>query len=461
MKKPDGEFFDKEVRLFPTAHISSEREAELRATAALLCVIRAVSEFGRKVVKLCGGPAGSARCYAEVSFKLSRKGKAPRDLRPDALVVVQRGKTKWSALVETKVGDAVLDSQQLHRYLQLAKQENIDAVITVSNQSATAGALPPVRLGGRRLKKPVRAIHFSWARLLSEARVLLRNARVQDTDQEWILCEWVKYLGDAQSKIITQPTLSSHWAAFVRAARARSLGHSQGEMDAVCEAWVAYLPKLVFRLRAKLGVDADQVLSRAHKKEPAVRLKDLGDCVARGGPLEGVIRIPNTVGDISISLDPAVQVVRYSLDIDAPREGYQATRLNWLSRQLRSLSFPKNADIVASWETRGLKTLSPLVAFLEDPHALARSSENIALPKEVQPRSFTIKWSEDIPKCRGKNSGPVLASISEGVERFYRDLVEHLRPHTPRAPRMVSTDGDDSRKERRNAGEPPEESKSD
>lgn len=55
-----------EVRLFPTIRISSPREAELRATAALLAIVPAVSELGRAVVKAAGGPFGRIRCYTEV-----------------------------------------------------------------------------------------------------------------------------------------------------------------------------------------------------------------------------------------------------------------------------------------------------------------------------------------------------------------------------------------------------------
>jgi len=54
------------VRLFPTIRIATTAEAETRATAALLAMLRAVSEFGRTVVKLAGGPAGKIECYTEV-----------------------------------------------------------------------------------------------------------------------------------------------------------------------------------------------------------------------------------------------------------------------------------------------------------------------------------------------------------------------------------------------------------
>lgn len=40
------------VRLFSSASIRNTKEAEIRATASLLSMIKAVSEFGRLIVKL-------------------------------------------------------------------------------------------------------------------------------------------------------------------------------------------------------------------------------------------------------------------------------------------------------------------------------------------------------------------------------------------------------------------------
>src|SRR5512134_1490162 len=70
------------VRLFPTIRINTPAEAETRATAALLATLRAVSEFGRVVVKLAGGPAGKPDCYTEVPYE-DRSQVPPATLRPD------------------------------------------------------------------------------------------------------------------------------------------------------------------------------------------------------------------------------------------------------------------------------------------------------------------------------------------------------------------------------------------
>ena len=47
----NGRLVDHEVRLFPTVRISSEKEAEMRATASLLSVVLSVPDFGRAVVR--------------------------------------------------------------------------------------------------------------------------------------------------------------------------------------------------------------------------------------------------------------------------------------------------------------------------------------------------------------------------------------------------------------------------
>ena len=78
------EFEGHEARLFPSAHISSTREAELRAASSLLAMVRAVSEFGRIVVRAAGGPGGRIACYTEVSFK---RGDPPlKTVRPDGII---------------------------------------------------------------------------------------------------------------------------------------------------------------------------------------------------------------------------------------------------------------------------------------------------------------------------------------------------------------------------------------
>ena len=176
----------REVRLFPSVHLSSDREAELRATASLLAAIHAVSEFGRRIVSLSNGPKGQLACHTEVSAKLEEiRGDAPKKLSLDGVLSVKRGKTHWVAFIEVKVGTAKLSEDQedqIDKYHQLAKQEKANVLITVSNQPARADGGPPLTLD-RRCNIPV--VHFSWERLLSEARSLVKRFQIPIKSGFW------------------------------------------------------------------------------------------------------------------------------------------------------------------------------------------------------------------------------------------------------------------------------------
>ncbi|WP_337288933.1 hypothetical protein [Candidatus Methylomirabilis sp.] len=422
-----------EVRLFPSVHVSSEREAELRATASLLATMRAVSEFGRTIVKLAGGPAGRLCCFTEVPFQLGKgTGQAPEYLRPDGVLTVERGKTRWDALVEVKVGTANLEQDQVDRYHRLAKQERLQALITVSNQPAQANGSPPVNVDGRR---SIPVVHFSWERLLSEAQVLSRKKEVSDSDQKWMLDEWIRYVEDPDSRIIVAPDLGSKWGDVLGAARTNALSPSSPELQDVARSWVGYLRKAALRLRAKLGVEVEVRMSRSEREDSELQARNVVN--AKEGTLTGILRVPDAAGDITIKVILPSQSVQYILQVAAPTEGRQATRVNWLSRQLREDRLPTGElAVTADWTIRGLITTVGARDFLEDTNRLCLDKAGASVPRDANPRSFQVVWTRALSKSRGRSSAPVLKGISDGLEEFYHGVVQDIVPFVPKAPRL-------------------------
>ncbi len=455
--RQDATMSGHEVRLFPSVHIKSDREAELRATASLLAMIRAVSEFGRTIVRIAGGPAGRLFCFTEVPYQLDGgDGNPPEELRPDGIVQVVRGKTRWVALVEVKVGKASLDPEQVDKYHRLARDEGANALITVSNQPALPDGRPPVTLDGRRLRS-IPVSHFSWERLLSEAQLLSRKKEVADPDQKWILDEWIRYIDDPVSRIIVPPDLGSHWGHVLKAARTGALDQSDSELRDVAGFWVGYLRKAVLRLRAKLGVDVQIRLSRKEKSDSELHLERLIASVRANGPLSGVLRVPDAAGDIQIEVFLNSRSVRYGLEVGAPTEGRQTTRIKWLSRQLRGRSLPTDLLVTAGWSARGLFTSAPASKLVENPGVLLVDRKGASLPKDVNPKVFLLQWTTRLQAGRGGSSERVLEGISKGLEDFYLGVVEDLVPFVPPAPRLVTKqekpeDGDSTPQE--SGGEP-------
>jgi hypothetical protein len=54
------------------------------------------------------------------------------------------------------------------------------------------------------------ALRSDWDRLLSEARMLSQKSEIADSDQCWMLSEWIKYVADPTSQIIEPPQLGEH-----------------------------------------------------------------------------------------------------------------------------------------------------------------------------------------------------------------------------------------------------------
>ncbi|MFI5937115.1 hypothetical protein [Actinoplanes sp. NPDC051494] len=80
-------------------------------------VMSSVREFGRAIVQPLGAPAGSLQTFIEVPFKHGEK-----PCFPDGLIRVVRGQRQWTALVEVKTAGNELETEQLERYLDVAKE---------------------------------------------------------------------------------------------------------------------------------------------------------------------------------------------------------------------------------------------------------------------------------------------------------------------------------------------------
>ena len=152
-----------EARLIPTSGINGAQEQERRATSALLAVMTSVREFGRALTQPLGAPSGTVAAFIEVPFTLGEVR-----CQPDGLIRVSRGKAMWTALVEVKTGTNMLEATQLETYLDVAREQGFDAVVTVSNEIAPVAGQHPTKVDKRKLKK-VALHHFAWSQVLATA----------------------------------------------------------------------------------------------------------------------------------------------------------------------------------------------------------------------------------------------------------------------------------------------------
>lgn len=411
-----------QARLIPTSGISGAEEQERRATSALLAVMSVVKEFGRAMLNPLGAMSGPVETFVEVPFLLAEKR-----CYPDGLIRVTRGGRTWTALVEVKTGKNPLQAEQLENYLDIARDEGFDALITISNEIPPIAGQHPTKIDKRKLRR-VALHHWSWTDVLSVAVIQKEHRGVSDPEQAWILGELIRYLEHPRSGALELEDMGMHWVAVREAVTTGTLRSSDKAALEVVARFDALLRYASLRLGRQLGTDVLHVLTRKELADPQLRAQSLLTSLVGDGVLSGAIRIPNTVAPIHLTADLRAGRISCYVDIEAPKQGRAATRVNWLVRQLKGA--PDSVRVEAfALNTRGAGATELLGRVREDPNLL------IADPKR-ELRSFRVAMSAAMGAKRGRGQGTFIESVLNLIDLFYGDVMQHLKAWAAAPPKM-------------------------
>jgi hypothetical protein len=409
------------ARLIPTSGINGQEEAEKRATSALLAVMGAVREFGLAVVRPLGAPAGTLSTFIEVPFKLG-----DRTCYPDGLIETSRAGVTWTALVEVKTGGVSLERSQVETYLDVARENGFNVVLTISNQLSPAPGVHPVDVDRRRLKK-VALNHLSWAEVLTLAVQQRVHRGVDDPDQSWILGELIRYLEHPASGALDFSDMGGSWVPVREAVAASTLRpHDKGLPDVVSR-WEQLLRFAALRLGRELGADVQVLLSRKEIADPSLRLADQAKGLVEVGRLSGALRIPDAIASLDVVADLRAGRITVSADVDAPREGRPATRVNWLIRQLKAAPDGLRIDAFALGSRTSASAL--LRDVRENPAILINDPK-----REI--RLFRLAATSPLGSKRGTGRASFIDSVLSAIDGFYGVVVQGLRPWATKAPQF-------------------------
>ncbi len=410
-----------QARLIPTSGINGQDEAERRATSALLAVVSAVREFGAAIARPLGAPAGQLSTFIEVPFPLG-----DRTVQPDGVIQTSRAGRQWTALVEVKTSDAVLQREQIEAYLDVAREAGFDAVLTISNQIESAPGVHPVEVDRRKLKR-VALHHLSWAEILTIAVQQRVHRGVSDPDQAWILAELIRYLEHPKSGALDFTDMGSSWVTVRESLLAGTLRQNDKGLGEVISRWEQLLRFAALRMGRELGADVQVALSRKEVADPSLRCQEQTASLVTKGALHGSLRIPDAIGPLTVVADVRAGTVTVSIDADAPREGRPTTRVSWLTRQLKDA--PDGLRIEA-WSVNSRTSTSELLrAVREDPSVLIDDPTK-------DPRAFRISAVSAIGTKRGTGRGSYIDSVLAAIDGMYSTVVQNLRPWVSRAPQL-------------------------
>ena len=416
---------------------------ELRATSALLAVLSAVDEFGMAFVRPFDAPKGKLEAYTEIPFKLSEE----KEFQPDGLLRVRRGKRLWTALVEVKTANNLLEQKQIEEYLDVARQEHFDCLITISNQIARIPGEHPVTVHGGKLRS-VGLHHVSWSRVLTLAHVQ-QHSGVADKDQAWILDELIRYLAHENAGAVDFQDMGKHWVKVRSAVRNDSLLESDNAVEEIAGRWEELLTFVALKLGRRLGAGVQETLSKAERQDLSVRIRKIVKSLASTGEMTGAIHIPNTVGDIEIVADLRGQQISASVLISAPESGRATKKINWLLHQLRkespdSRTANRDSLFIESWGARNRRLRADSFSEIDqDPKKLVPADNRDIVAFRVTLR----KKMGEAGRARGEEidqrKRAFVDSVLKTVEDFYDGTVQHLQLWQRPAPKMLETASND------------------
>lgn len=426
MERPDFLVSGEAARLIP---ILPDGQRECRTTSIVLAGMMAVPEFGRKLLSTAGvrvGKTTSVECFTEIVLK--NVPKQTKD-RPDGLIILRTGKKVWRALIEAKASSAELDQHQIETYVQLAKQNHIDAIITISNQFAALPTHHPVDIPKRALSG-VELFHWSWTYVLTEATLLIASSELNNPDHKYLLSEIIRYLRSDRSGVSRFDRMNPEWKDLITAIQNRAPLDRRSDMVTKSVAsWFQEQRDISLLMSRKLGKKVNIKLAKAHADSPDERLNSEIEQLVTKHQLKLDLEIPNAASTVEIIVDLLRRCVICSMRIDAPKDKVRpAARINWLLKQLPREA-QQNIHIRANWFGRTPPSQAMLQDVRQNLECLIGNQANGDL------RSFDVMLVVDMAADLARTT-KFIEKVEKIIPAYYEQVGQHLRAWVAPPPKI-------------------------
>lgn len=426
LPRPDFLSQGEKARLIPSV---ADTSRECRITSILLATMMSVEEFGKSIIGTLGmrvGKTSKIQCFTEVVFK----GDGQSKIRPDGLIIIKTGNKTWSAIVESKIAKAELSKEQVEAYLDIAKQHNIDAVITISNLSVADPSHHPLQVSKVKTRN-VGLFHWSWMHLITEAIMWTKHYGVSDSDQGYILSEFVRYLQHPSSGVGSFDRMNSEWKDVCTTIQhGMPVNKASNEVVESIGSWHQFVRGLSLEMSVAVGQSVTVPLRREHNADPQKRLLDDCQSLANDHIVETEFDIPNAASRIRLCADIKRRTVSASMRLRAPEDKVRAkARINWIFSQLKNCT-DDSLIVKVVWPSRMPDTFATLGKLRENLEA-AISDKTDAVPV-----AFEIIMTRDLA-ARFKGAQTFVEDTQVLLLQFYEKIGQHLREWVAQPPKLT------------------------
>jgi hypothetical protein len=426
MHRPDYLVQGEAARLFPVLATTSK---EGRTTSIVLACISMIEEFGSELMKVLGkrvGKRGKIETYTEIVFK---NEKVQVKDRPDGLIILRNGSNEWRALVEAKVGNAELGANQVEKYREIAKEQGLDCVITISNQFATQPEHHPVD-DVRKSRSKIPVFHWSWMSILTITDILLKQDSVVDEDQKLLLNELRRFLTHESAGVKGFDRMPPEWAEINRLISAGgNIPAKSHEAVVIVDAWHQETRDLSLILSRQTETAVQEKLSRKHQTDPAQRRKDELQHLREVGQLRSVLDVPDAAAPVEVVADIARRTIDIGMSLRAPEDKVSSkARVNWLLRQVKTEKIDE-VFVRMIWPGRSENTQFQLSELIKDPAICEIDKTGLQVTR------FHIFMAH---RLGGRFTQQVnfIKELEDVVPFFYREIGQNLQEWRKPAPKI-------------------------
>ena len=260
--------------------------------------------------------------------------------RPDGFIAIKN----WKALIEAKCDSNNLCSDQVGRYVEVAKHHKLDAVITISNEMVARPTHHPCYKLSKSEERKLSLYHLSWQLIFTRICLWVEREEALDHEQLELLTDFRDFLKEKTSGLQRFDRMSPSWKLLLqdirKLAKSERLPSTNQHIRPVVRDWFLeerdLALKLSEQLKAPIKLHIPRKFVDGNKSEE--RLESTAKELLQNLHLETHFIIPNAADVLCIRADLIQRKIEVSMKLRATQDSSSTRgRIGWLKRMLRDV----------------------------------------------------------------------------------------------------------------------------
>ncbi len=363
-------------------------------------------------LKLCGYKSGKT-CRYQGHMEASYSSPKLADVRPDGLLICNRGKSDWAAFVEAKAGKSPIRPEQIVDYLELASVLGVGTLITISNEFARIPTELPYHIAAAKRRK-ANIFHFAWSDIRTFLSLQLSNSQLHEIETK-VLDECLKFFWEPTSGIQTYDSMPQAWPKFVEASgTSLGFGTNTHGITEILHGWVQERRDLCSKLVHELHEEVELGHQAGLRADAELRLKTDKKKLADDYQLSAHYNFKRTKAKLRILAELRLRKTSLALEIQPPAGKKAKAVVNWFVSIASEIDL-SDAKISFDWKGRNQDITMEFEELMADPE-IAYTGQKDA-PKGIR----IIRALHDVRRFKSAKK------FIEGVEYLALSTVQEAK----------------------------------